>query len=88
LADSGNWHNANNSYDLQRETYSRYWFNSGKPISTISRLASRYQLFAAGTPLKWINRIVWLKPLKPVLGNLKNKFPLILKIKYQRSTGM
>jgi hypothetical protein len=41
LADSGNWHTATNSSELQRETYSRYWFNSGKPISAISWLASR-----------------------------------------------
>jgi hypothetical protein len=36
LADSGNWHTATNFSDLQWETYSRYWFNSGKPISAIS----------------------------------------------------
>jgi hypothetical protein len=49
---------------LRREIYSRYWFNSGKPISAISRLASRYQLFAVGG-LKWISHIFWLKLLKP-----------------------
>jgi hypothetical protein len=36
LADSGNWHTANNLFQLQREAYSRYWFNSGKPIAAIS----------------------------------------------------
>jgi hypothetical protein len=36
LADSGNRQTATNFSDLQRETYSRYWFNSGKPISAIS----------------------------------------------------
>jgi hypothetical protein len=36
LADSGNWHNTTNFSDLQRETYSRKRFNSGKPISAIS----------------------------------------------------
>jgi hypothetical protein len=40
LADSGNWHTTTNSFELQRETYSCYWFNSGKPISSISWLAS------------------------------------------------
>jgi hypothetical protein len=63
LTDSGNWRTANNSFDLQREAYSRYRQNSGKPISAISWLAYRYQLFAAGAPLNWI---FWLKPLKPV----------------------
>jgi hypothetical protein len=42
LADSGNWHTATNSFDLRRDTYSCYWFHSDKPISAISRLASRY----------------------------------------------
>jgi hypothetical protein len=36
LADSGKWHITTNFSDLLRETYSRYWFNSGKPISAIS----------------------------------------------------
>jgi hypothetical protein len=61
LADGGNCHTASHSFKLQRETYSRYWFNSGKPISAISWLASRYQLFAEGAPLKWISHIFWLK---------------------------
>jgi hypothetical protein len=64
-----------------------YWFNNGKPISAIRWLASRYQLFAAGAPLKWTNHMFSLKLLKPVFGNLKSKFPLILKIKYQRFNG-
>jgi hypothetical protein len=33
-------------FELQQETYSRYWLNSNKPISAISWLASHYQLFA------------------------------------------
>jgi hypothetical protein len=68
LADSGNWHTATNLFDLRREAYSRYWFNSGKPISAISLLASRHQLFAAFAPLKWVSHIFWLKPLKPNLA--------------------
>jgi hypothetical protein len=36
LAVSGNWHMATNSYELELETYSRYWFNGGKPLSAIS----------------------------------------------------
>jgi hypothetical protein len=45
--------------------------------------AFRYQLFAVGAPLNWISHIFWLKLLKPVFCNLKSKFPLIIKIKYQ-----
>jgi hypothetical protein len=51
LTDSGNWRTANNSFDLQREAYSRYRHNSSKPISAISWLAYRYQLFAAGATI-------------------------------------
>jgi hypothetical protein len=43
LADNRNWHPATDSFDLQQEAYSHYLFNSFKPISGISRLASRYQ---------------------------------------------
>jgi hypothetical protein len=71
LTDSGNWHTANNSFDLQQEAYFRYQHNSGKPISAISWLAYRYQLFAAGAPLNWISHIFWLKPLKLVSLRLK-----------------
>jgi hypothetical protein len=87
LAYSGNWQTATISFDLQQETYSRYWFNNGKTISASSRLASCYLLFEAGAPFKWISHIVWLKLLKPIIGNLKSKFLLILKIKYQRFNG-
>jgi hypothetical protein len=52
LADSGNWHTATILFKLQRETYSHNQFNSGKPAYYISCLASHYQLFAAGAPLK------------------------------------
>jgi hypothetical protein len=69
LTDSGNWRTADNLFDLQREAYSCYRHNSGKPISAISWFAYRYQLFAAGTPLNWISHIFWLKPLKPVFCN-------------------
>jgi hypothetical protein len=61
LVDSGNWHTATKSSESQRETYSHYWFNSGKPISAIRLLASHYQLFEADAPLKCINHIFWLK---------------------------
>jgi hypothetical protein len=54
---------------LQREAYSRYRHNSGKPISAVSWLAYRYLLFAAGAPLNWISRIFWLKPLKPAFSD-------------------
>jgi hypothetical protein len=84
LTDSGNWRTANNLFDLQREAYSPYRHNSGKPISAISWLAYRYQLFAVGTPLNWISHIFWLKPLKLVFCDLKRKFSLNKKIKYQR----
>ncbi len=36
LADSENWHTANNSPELQGETYFCYLCKSGKPISAIS----------------------------------------------------
>jgi hypothetical protein len=42
LAHGGNWHTATNSYELQQETYSRYWFPR--------LLALTYQLLAVGTP--------------------------------------
>jgi hypothetical protein len=69
LTDSGNWHTANNLFDLQREAYSCYRQNSGKPISAISWFAYCYQLLAAGAPLNWISHIFWLKPLKPFFCN-------------------
>jgi hypothetical protein len=59
----------------------------GKIISYKSEWAFRYQFFAAGAPLNWISHIFWLKPLKPVFCDLKRKFTLILKIKYQRLNG-
>jgi hypothetical protein len=49
--------------------------------------AFRYQFFAAGAPSKWISHIFWLKPLKPIFGDLKCKFHLIFKIKYQLFNG-
>ncbi len=85
MTDSGKWRTTNNSFDLQREAYSLYRYNSGKPISTISWLAYRCQLFAAGAPLNWINHIFWLQPRKPfflrfrekVLFKLKNKISAV-----------
>jgi hypothetical protein len=73
---------ATNSYELELETYSRYWFNGGKPLSAISWLA--YKLFAVGSLLPCISHIFCLKPLKPVFCNLTSRFPTSLKIKYQR----
>jgi hypothetical protein len=43
--------------ELQREAYSRCRHNIGKPISAISWLAYRYQLFAADAPLNCISHI-------------------------------
>ncbi len=84
LADGGNRHPVTNSFELHWETYSRYWINSSKPFPTISWLASRYQLFAVGAPMKWVSHMFWLKPLRPVFCNLKSKFSLTLKIKHQQ----
>ncbi len=56
----------------------------GKIISYKSEWAFCYQFFAAGAPLNWISHIFWLKLLKPFFCDLKSKFPIILKIKYQR----
>jgi hypothetical protein len=52
LTDSGNWRTTISSFDLQQEAYSRYRHHNGKPISAISWLAYRYQLFAAGAPIE------------------------------------
>jgi hypothetical protein len=60
----------------------------GKIITFGFEWALRYQFFAAAAPLNWISHIFWLKPLKPVFWDLKRKFPLILKIKYQRLIGI
>jgi hypothetical protein len=55
----------------------------GKNISYESELAFRYQFSAAETPSILISHIVWLKPLEPFFCNLKSKFPLNLKMRYQ-----
>jgi hypothetical protein len=83
LTDSGNWRTANNLFDLQQEAYPRYRHNSGKPISAISWLAYRYQIFAAGAPLNWISHIFWRKPLIPFFAIKRVTFPLNLKREYQ-----
>jgi hypothetical protein len=59
----------------------------GKIITYGFEWAFRYQLFAACAPLNWISHIFLLKPLKLFFCDLKSKFPLILKIKYQRFNG-
>jgi hypothetical protein len=82
LTDSGNWRTVNNSFDSQQEAYSRYRHNSGKPITAISWLAYRYQLFAAGALLNLISHLFWLKPLKPVFLRFKEKVLFKLKNKY------
>jgi hypothetical protein len=51
LTDSGNWRTAPNSSELQREAHSHCRHSCGKPISAISSLAYRYQLFA-GRPVE------------------------------------
>jgi hypothetical protein len=84
LASSRNWHTATSLFKLQQETYCPYQQNSGKPIFAISWLVCRYQLYAAGAPLIWISHIFWLKPLKPVLCDLRGKFPFNVKINYWR----
>jgi hypothetical protein len=84
VIDRGNWRTVNNLFDLQREAYSRYRDNSGKPISAISWLAYCYQLFAAGAPLNWISYTFWLKPLKPFFAIKRVTSPLNLKRDYQR----
>jgi hypothetical protein len=52
LNDNGNWRTANNLFYLQREAYSRYQHNSGKPISAISWLAYCYQFFLQRRPIE------------------------------------
>jgi hypothetical protein len=59
----------------------------GKMITYGFEWAFRYQFFAVDAPLNWISHIFWLKLLKLVFCILKSKFPLILKIKYQRFNG-
>jgi hypothetical protein len=81
LTDSGNWQIATNLSDFVMGDLLALSFNSGKPISAISRLASRYQLFAVGAPLKWISHIFWLEPLKPVFWQFKEQVPFNFKNK-------
>jgi hypothetical protein len=50
LTDSRNCHPATNLFDLQWKAYSHCQHSSGKPISAISWLAYRYQLFAVDAP--------------------------------------
>jgi hypothetical protein len=45
---------ATNSFELQREAYSRYRHNSGKPIFSIRWLAYRYQLFGANAVIELV----------------------------------
>jgi hypothetical protein len=56
----------------------------GKIISYECEWVFRYQFFAAEAPCVLISHIFLLKPLKLVICDLKSKFPLNLKIKYQR----
>jgi hypothetical protein len=68
LTDSRNWRAAINSFELQQEAYSCHRHNSGNPISAISWLAYRNQLFAEDIPLNYISHIFWLLPLKPAFA--------------------
>jgi hypothetical protein len=52
LADSGNWHTATNLFQLQREAYSRYWINSGKPIDGLSAAETCFSRFKEPVPFK------------------------------------
>ncbi len=44
-------------------------------------------ILCIGRPIELDKPHILLKPLKPVSGDLKSKFPLILKIKYQQFNG-
>jgi hypothetical protein len=56
----------------------------GKNVSHECERAYRYQFFAAEAPCILISYIFWLKLLKPNFCDLKSKFSLNKKIKYQR----
>jgi hypothetical protein len=56
----------------------------GKMISHAFEWAFLYQFLSAAAQWIGINNIFLLQPLKPVFCYLKRKFPLNLKIKYQR----
>jgi hypothetical protein len=56
----------------------------GKIISYEFEWAFHYQFFAGEAPCVLISHIFLLKPLKLVICDLKSKFPLNLKVKYQR----
>jgi hypothetical protein len=63
---------------MQQEAYSRCRHNSSKPISAISWLAYRYQLFAADAPLLDKPHILALAPETSFLV-FKEQVPLNFK---------
>ncbi len=67
---------------MGQETNSRCQPNSDKPILAISWLTSRYQLFAVGAPLMDKPHIL-ASAAETGFYNLKSKFPLSVKLKYQ-----
>jgi hypothetical protein len=81
LIDSRNWHAATNLFELERETYSRYGHNSGKPIPTIRWLAFRYQLFVVEAPWKWMSHIFVLSRWK-FFWQFKDRSPFKFSKKY------
>jgi hypothetical protein len=81
----GNWCPATNLFDLQQEAYSHCGHNSNKPISAISWLAYRYQLFAADAQLNWTSHI--FLALAAETGFLKFKEQVPLKFKNINISG-
>jgi hypothetical protein len=69
----------NHETGFQREMQENYhlWISMGFLLSVLCR----------GRPIELDKQHNWLEPLKPVFCDLKSKFPLILKIKYQRFNG-
>jgi hypothetical protein len=61
----------------------------GKIITYEFEWAFRYQFFAGGAPFNWISHKFFFlaKDAETIFFDLKSKFPLILKIKYQWFNG-
>jgi hypothetical protein len=82
-------------FELQRETYSRFWFNSGKPIPlsagwlpAISWLASSYQLvgfplsvICSSRPIKMDRRHILAWAAEP--GFLRFKEQALFELKFK-----
>jgi hypothetical protein len=69
LTESDNWHTATNSFELQREAYSRYLHNRVKPISTISWLVHR--IYAADTAYLLFKEFP--TKLRNISGSMRNE---------------